>query len=113
MPGYTLQFRLIIVLSLVFLLLVLTENSLGKTSTQGLTAAEILEAELQLYDVGYWTGPIDGSLDSDSRQALIAFQKIEGRRPTGKLTSDWRKREYRLSLSKSHNLIPPKKAQVV
>ena len=36
--------------------------------------------------LGYWTGPVDGALDSGSRHALIAFQKVEGRKRTGKLT---------------------------
>ena len=80
--------RLVIVLLLIFLLLVLSENSIGKTSKQALTTAEILEAEQRLSDLGYWTGPIDGSLDNASKQALIAFQKIEGRKRTGKLTSE-------------------------
>jgi len=78
--------RLVIVLLLIFLLLVLSENSIGKTSKQALTTAEILEAEQRLSDLGYWTGPIDGSLDNASKQALIAFQKIEGRKRSGALT---------------------------
>ena len=52
-------------------------------STDGLR-----EAEQRLSDLGYWTGPVDGVLDQGSRQALIAFQKVEGRQRTGKLTPD-------------------------
>ena len=44
------------------------------------------EAEQRLSDLGYWTGPVDGVLDEGSRQALIAFQKVEARQRTGKLT---------------------------
>lgn len=51
-----------------------------------LSAANIREAEQRLSDLGYWTGPIDRVLDAGSRQALIAFQKIEGRTRTGRLT---------------------------
>ena len=51
-----------------------------------LTAANIREAEQRLSDLGYWTGPIDRVLDAASRQALIAFQKVEGRKRTGRLT---------------------------
>lgn len=80
-----LAIRLVVVLLVIFLLLILTENSLGKTSRQTLTTAEVLEAEKRLSDLGYWTGPIDGSLDNASRQALIAFQKIESRKRTGAL----------------------------
>jgi L,D-transpeptidase-like protein/putative peptidoglycan binding protein len=51
-----------------------------------LTVAEIREAEQRLSDLAYWTGPVDGVFDPASRQALIAFQKVEGRTPTGRLT---------------------------
>jgi lipoprotein-anchoring transpeptidase ErfK/SrfK len=79
--------RLFIVFLLIALLLVLAEPSLGHPSRQGPTSAEIKEAEQRLSDLGYWTGPIDGSFDESSRQALIAFQKIEGRKRTGRLTA--------------------------
>jgi hypothetical protein len=49
---------------------------------------ERLEAEQRLSDLGYWTGPVDGQLDPASRQALIAFQKVEARQRTGRLTRD-------------------------
>jgi len=47
---------------------------------------EILAAEKRLSELGYWTGSVDGTLDAGSRHALIAFQKVEGRQRTGKLT---------------------------
>src|SRR5437762_441879 len=53
---------------------------------QALSAQERRDAEQRLADLGYWVGKIDGQWDDLSRQALIAFQKIEGRRPTGQLT---------------------------
>jgi peptidoglycan hydrolase-like protein with peptidoglycan-binding domain len=80
--------RLVIVLLLIFLLLVFTENSLGQPVKQELSQAEVWEAERRLCKLGYWTGPIDGDFDNGSKQALIAFQKIEGRKQTGKLTRD-------------------------
>lgn len=43
-------------------------------------------AEQRLWDLGYWAGPIDGTFDSGSRHALMAFQKVEGRSRTGNLT---------------------------
>ena len=49
---------------------------------------EIKTAEQQLSDLGYWTGEIDGSFDVATRQALIAFQKAERRKPTGVLTQE-------------------------
>jgi hypothetical protein len=51
-----------------------------------LSSQEKLEAEERLWDLGYWAGPVDGKFDSDSRHALIAFQKVEARARTGKLT---------------------------
>ena len=54
---------------------------------QQIGAAERLEAEQRLADLGYWTGPVDGVLDAASRHALIAFQKVEGRQRTGVLNA--------------------------
>ena len=53
-----------------------------------LARAQIKEAEQQLAQLGYWTGPVDGVFDVGSRSALIAFQKWEGRMVTAKLTRD-------------------------
>jgi hypothetical protein len=50
-------------------------------------AQEILEAEQRLSALGYWTGPVDGVLDSRPWHALVAFQKVEGLKRTGDLTS--------------------------
>ena len=47
---------------------------------------ELKEAERRLSEMGYWTGPVDGVIDSTTRQALITFQKFEGRKITGQLT---------------------------
>jgi lipoprotein-anchoring transpeptidase ErfK/SrfK len=51
-----------------------------------LTQSEIRQAEQKLKNLGYWTGPVDGAWDATDRQALIAFQKISGAKPTGVLT---------------------------
>jgi hypothetical protein len=53
-----------------------------------LTRADLLASERRLAELGYWTGPVDGQVDEVSRQALVAFQKVEGRRPSGRLTRD-------------------------
>ncbi len=47
---------------------------------------EAKEAERRLKEMGYWTGPVDGAIDGATRVALIAFQKMEGRKITGRLT---------------------------
>jgi peptidoglycan hydrolase-like protein with peptidoglycan-binding domain len=52
------------------------------------TRSQIREAEHRLSVMGYWTGPIDGRFDPATRQALIAFQKYEGRPITAKLSLD-------------------------
>lgn len=49
---------------------------------------EAKEAEQRLADMGYWTGPVDGVIDRATRSALIAFQKVERRKVTGRLTLD-------------------------
>jgi len=59
-----------------------------RSQRQELSFEERLEAEQRLSSLGYWTGPIDGTLDPASRHALIAFQKVEGLQRTGTLTKD-------------------------
>ena len=58
----------------------------SKASSPELSSQERSEAEQRLWDLGYWSGPVDGRFDSGSRHGLIAFQKVEGRPRTGKLT---------------------------
>lgn len=58
----------------------------SKLVAQELSSQERLEAEQRLWDLGYWAGPVDGKFDTDSRHALMAFQKVERRARTGKLT---------------------------
>lgn len=58
------------------------------SSSQNLSQQERLEAEQRLWQLGYWAGPVDGRFDSASRHALIAFQKVQRRERTGKLTTD-------------------------
>jgi len=60
----------------------------AKTSVarQQIGVEQRLEAEKRLWELGYWAGPIDGTFDSASRHALVAFQKVEGRTRSGNLT---------------------------
>lgn len=60
----------------------------SREARTSLTRTQIAEAERQMGKLGYWTGAVDGIVDSASRSALIAFQKYEGRATTGKLTFD-------------------------
>ncbi len=52
------------------------------------TREMIKEAQERLIDLGYWIGEPNGRWDQASRHGLIAFQKIECRPRTGKLTLD-------------------------
>lgn len=58
----------------------------GVSGRTGENRIDVAEAEQLLKDLGYWTGPVDRKFDPASRQALIAFQKLHGRKPTGRLT---------------------------
>ena len=78
-------------LLIVCLLVTLSSQSNGGTKRsknrpeRAPNRAETREAESRLADMGYWTGPVDGVIDRTTRTALIAFQKMEGRKITGRL----------------------------
>lgn len=79
--------RLIVLIgSLVLSGPIYAKGNLQREKSEALKVVEKLEAEQLLVNLGYWTGPIDGVLDPAFRHALIAFQKIEGRKRSGKLT---------------------------
>jgi hypothetical protein len=88
----TLRWNWFLVLCLPLALVVFAKGAVpdkrvsGRSQRQELSMEERLEAEQRLSDLGHWTGPIDGTLDGGSRQALIAFQKVESRPRTGRLT---------------------------
>lgn len=66
---------------------VFTLAATQKRATQTPSQAEVLEAERLLSGLGYWNGEADGRWDALSRHALVAFQKVEGRERTGRLTA--------------------------
>lgn len=74
-----------LVLSVLFLALA-AGSAAAASSNPVLTKAEIKQAEQWLKDLGYWTGPVDGVWDGSTRHALVAFQKLQGARATGRLT---------------------------
>src|ERR1044071_4738607 len=84
--------RLPAVLPLTIALLLLTpiasvaSPKVKKRGGGPLKRAELKEAERRLSELGYWTGPVDGVIDSTTQLALVTFQKWEGRRITGRLT---------------------------
>lgn len=50
------------------------------------TLTERKQAERRLSGMGYKAGPVDGVIDEATRNALVLFQKWEGRKVTGQLT---------------------------
>ena len=50
------------------------------------TRSMIVEAQQRLTELGYWIAGTNGKWNEASRQGLVAFQKVEGRPRTGKLT---------------------------
>jgi peptidoglycan hydrolase-like protein with peptidoglycan-binding domain len=60
----------------------------GRAPSHSLTRSEVKEAEARLAEMGYGTGPVDGVFDGVTRNALIAFQKWEGREVTGRLSRE-------------------------
>jgi hypothetical protein len=57
----------------------------GRPSNQAVKRAEMKEAEARLQEMRYGTGQVDGVIDGVTRNALIAFQKWEGLKVTGRL----------------------------
>lgn len=79
--------RFLLALLIILFLAYLTEDyAQTQSANRRVTSAEINEAEQILSDLGYWTGSVDGVFDGASRHALMAFQKISGRKLTGALT---------------------------
>jgi hypothetical protein len=63
-----------------------TDKRKRQAPSRPLKRAEVKEAELRLSEMGYRTGRIDGIIDGRTRNALIVFQKWEGRKVTGRLS---------------------------
>ncbi|MGH9429868.1 MAG: L,D-transpeptidase family protein, partial [Terriglobia bacterium] len=61
-------------------------HSLKRAPTRQLTRAETKEAEAHLSEMGYGTGRVDGVIDEVTSNALIAFQKWEGLKVSGRLS---------------------------
>lgn len=47
----------------------------------------VLEIEQRLNDLGYWITKVDGRPDDSTRQAIVAFQKVERRKRTGVMSA--------------------------
>ena len=76
-------------LFVLYLLLIFAPSiASGQPGRASLTRQQIRDAESRLAEMGYWTGAVDGVVDTATQSAVIAFQKWEGRTLTGKLTID-------------------------
>jgi hypothetical protein len=60
----------------------------GRPLNHSLSRAELKQAEGRLSEMGYGTGRVDGVIDGVTRNALIAFQKWEGRKVTGQMSRE-------------------------
>jgi hypothetical protein len=65
-----------------------TARSIDRARSRPLTRPEMRAAEGRLAEMGYGTGPVDGVIDDLTRNALVVFQKWEGRNVTGRLSRD-------------------------
>ena len=63
-------------------------------------AERIVFAETLLVNLGYWITKVDGRSDDSTRQAIIAFQKVNGLKRTGVLDDNF--------CLYGHGLRPPK-----
>jgi peptidoglycan hydrolase-like protein with peptidoglycan-binding domain len=77
-----------VLLTICLLLILAPSIASGQPRRASLTRQQVREAESRLAEMGYWTGTVDGVVDTATQSALIAFQKWEGRALTGKLTID-------------------------
>jgi N-acetylmuramoyl-L-alanine amidase len=53
-----------------------------------INSSRVHEAEQRLAELGYWCDSVAGRSTMPLRDALTAFQKLQGRQPTGRLTVD-------------------------
>jgi peptidoglycan hydrolase-like protein with peptidoglycan-binding domain len=63
-----------------------TAKNKGRVTNNSPTRAEVKQAEARLAEMGYGPGRVDGVFDGVARDALIAFQKWEGRKVSGRLS---------------------------
>ena len=62
--------------------------ALGTVTTKPATnAGSMLEIERRLSSLGYWITKADGRRDASTQHAIMAFQKVEGRKRTGTMSS--------------------------
>ena len=55
------------------------------TEPNALAPTLVTETEKRLFEMGYWTGAVDGTFDEQTRWGVLAFQRVSGRKQTGRL----------------------------
>jgi hypothetical protein len=78
----------LLVLTLMFGALAISASAAGVTSTDK-RAERVVVAETRLAELGYWITKVDGRSDDSTRQAIIAFQKVNGLKRTGVLDDEF------------------------
>jgi hypothetical protein len=76
-------------LILVLMFTTLTLSTIASDIPPAIRRAERIGfAETKLVELGYWITKVDGRFDDSTRQAIIAFQKVNGLKRTGVLDDD-------------------------
>jgi lipoprotein-anchoring transpeptidase ErfK/SrfK len=70
-----------------FLLAALVLVLASQAASAQVSKQNTLAIEQRLSDLGYWITKVDNKRDDSTRQAIIAFQKVEGRKRTGVLSA--------------------------
>ncbi len=78
----------VLVLILMLSTLAVTASA-SDTSATGASAERIVAVETRLAELGYWITKVDGRSDDSTRQAIIAFQKVNGLKRTGVLDDNF------------------------
>src|SRR5260370_2679 len=63
----------------------LERGAAGPPAPAPATAEMVSKAEQHLSAIGYWAGPAGNKAAEQTRRAVLAFQRVEGRNQTGKL----------------------------
>ncbi|HKP67795.1 MAG TPA: L,D-transpeptidase family protein [Pyrinomonadaceae bacterium] len=71
--------------AIVLLIAILSVMPLTAFGANGVTGTR--EVETLLSKLGYWIVKVDGVADESTRHAIMAFQKVEGRKRTGVMTA--------------------------
>jgi peptidoglycan hydrolase-like protein with peptidoglycan-binding domain len=77
------------VLLLTLMLLTFTVTASASDTSTTASAERIVAVETRLAELGYWITKVDGRSDDSTRQAIIAFQKVNGLKRTGVLDDNF------------------------